>query len=172
MTKSNLKVLVTRIIMEGDKAVGVELKQGKKVELMRKAIVLNLMLMIGPKILILYTTWRHWVTLMATLQSMNSNRLQRSKKDVFILSLSSPFDLKYVELWHDRVLLLYNTNHLTIFYAEVGKKFLLNIALKIFQLRSVLSNLNEKFLTSDFLTKNFPTAHFFDFSFPTTCIPS
>ena len=56
MTKSNLKVLVTRIIMEGDKAVGVELKQGKKVELMRKAIVLNLMLMIGPKILILYTT--------------------------------------------------------------------------------------------------------------------
>ena len=109
--------------MEGDKAVGVELKQGKKVELMRKAIVLNLMLMIGPKILILYTTWRHWVTLMATLQSMNSNRLQRSKKDVFILSLSSPFDLKYVELWHDRVLLLYNTNHLTIFYAEVGKKF-------------------------------------------------
>ena len=117
------KVLVTRIIMEGDKAVGVELKQGKKVELMRKAIVLNLMLMIGPKILILYTTWRHWVTLMATLQSMNSNRLQRSKKDVFILSLSSPFDLKYVELWHARVLLLYNTNHLTIFYAEVGKKF-------------------------------------------------
>ena len=56
MTKCNLKVLVTRIIMEGDKAVGVELKQGKKVELMRKAIVLNLMLMIGPKILILYTT--------------------------------------------------------------------------------------------------------------------
>ena len=41
--------------MEGDKAVGVELKQGKKVELMRKAIVLNLMLMIGPKILILYS---------------------------------------------------------------------------------------------------------------------
>ena len=37
--------------MEGGKAVGVELKQGKKVELMRKAIVLNLMLMIGPKIL-------------------------------------------------------------------------------------------------------------------------
>ena len=123
MTKCNLKVLVTRIIMEGDKAVGVELKQGKKVELMRKAIVLNLMLMIGPKILILYTTWRHWVTLMATLQSMNSNRLQRSKKDVFILSLSSPFDLKYVELWHARVLLLYNTNHLTSPYAEVGKKF-------------------------------------------------
>ena len=123
MTKCNLKVLVTRIIMEGDKAVGVELKQGKKVELMRKAIVLNLMLMNGPKILILYTTWRHWVTLMATLQSMNSNRLQRSKKDLFILSLSLPFDLKYVELWHARVLLLYNTNHLTIFYAEVGKKF-------------------------------------------------
>ena len=45
---------MTRIIMEGGKAVGVELKQGKKVQLLRKAIVLNLMLMIGPKILILY----------------------------------------------------------------------------------------------------------------------
>ena len=47
---------MTRLIMEGDKAVGVELKQGKKVELMRMTNVLNLMLMIGPKILILYTT--------------------------------------------------------------------------------------------------------------------
>ena len=46
---------MTRIIMEGGKAVGVELERGKKVELMRKAIVLNLMLMIGPEIIILYT---------------------------------------------------------------------------------------------------------------------
>ena len=42
-------------------------------------------------------------------------------KYVFILSPSLPFDLKYVELWHARVLLLYNTNHLTALNAAVKK---------------------------------------------------
>ena len=43
-------------------------------------------------------------------------------------------------------------NRVKKFEAEVGKILLLNTALKTFQLRSVLSNLNRKFLTSDFLT--------------------
>ena len=62
--------------------------------------------------------WHFW----HLLQSMNSNRLQRSMKYVFILSPSLPFDLKYVELWHARVLLLYNTNRLTAFNAAVKKR--------------------------------------------------
>ena len=46
-----------------------------------------------------------------------------------------------------------------------------NIALKTFQLRSVLSNLNGNFITSEFSTQIFPTSRFFELPFPTTtCI--
>ena len=38
------------------------------------------------------------------------------------------------------------------FELKLGKFLLFNTALKTFQLRSAISNLNRKFLTSDFLT--------------------
>ena len=46
-----------------------------------------------------------------------------------------------------------------------------NIALKTFQLRSVLSNLNGNFITSEFSTQIFPT-RFFRTDLPTNCIPN
>ena len=52
---------------------------------------------------------------------------------------------------------------------KLMKFFLFNTAWKTFQLRSVLSNLNGRFLTSDFLTINFPTSRFSICPFQTFC---
>ena len=54
---------------------------------------------------------------------------------------------------------------------EIGK-FLIScavydiLAFKTIQLRSLLSNLNENLLTSDFPTQNFPTSRFFNLMHP------
>ena len=49
--------------------------------------------------------------------------------------------------------------------------YYINNTLKTFQLRSIFSNLNINFLTSDFSTQNFPTSRFFQLSFLHVSLP-
>ena len=83
-----------------------------------------------------------------------------NKKVQFLKSTASMYKLYNITTPSLKVRNEIGKNGVGKFELKLGKFLLFNTALKTFQLRSAISNLNRKFLTSDFLTWNFPTYRF------------